>query len=411
MSLPSFVLQTRLRESLSNDVLNIIDAITLDEKQPPRIVGSFQYIVHEYPGDIDLIEEFTGCCSVHKTAITVADNIRRIIERIKKLKYSYLGDFKVGIDHRLYISSGDWVLDKRGNLKLEGYDPKEIKRALSDLLSTNLITDEENKEITRILKSAPTFKEHKKITDKLRGLYILRWSLKELSQGFKILRLNKAIYLEEAIAQGESVIKIDVYSLIQGRFIEISNFFLIKSVNQKGNVTILSSNQSGKEYLAHLMRDIVLYAQPFMKKTIKMAKRLWLRALKEKDSDLILKLYPLFSAGPVKLSQVLSDIETMQNMTSKLNNPPYRMMVRSLQEIKMRLGTVRGDTLPEEKAIKLFKMIDNIKADTTPDVFISQLEDLYNFINEIVDTTTIKYLKENKVDYKHYVQNYLTNYS
>lgn len=410
MRLPSFVLQTRLRESLSHDVLNVIDAVTLDDKQPPRIVGSFQYIVHEYPGDIDLIEEFTGCCSVHDTAVTVANNIRRITERIKKLRYTYLGDFKVGVDQRLYISSGDWVLDERGNLKLEGYDFKQIKTSLSTLLSTGLILEQEHNEIVSLLKSSPTFKEHKKISDRLRNLYVLRWTVKELSQGFKVLRLNKTVYLEEAVAQGGSVIKIDVYSLIQGRFVEISNFFLIKSVNKKGDATILSSNQSGKEYLAHLMRDIVLYAQPFMKKTIKMAKRLWLRAVKEKDKELILKLYPLFSAGPVQLSQVLSDIETMQNMTTKLNNPPYRIMVRSLQEIKMRLGTVRGDTLPEEQAIKLFKMIDKINPDTTVDVFVYQLDELHDFINEIVDSTTIKYLKENKLDYKVYVRTYLKNY-
>lgn len=397
MKLPSFILQTRLKESLPEDIQKIIDSISIDKKQPTKIVGSFQYIIHEYPGDIDGIEEFTGCCSINQSIRTIAKSIKTIALNVKNLKYSYLGDFKAGIDSRFYIETGDWIL-KDKHLELIKYDIKHIKNRLDMLYQSNLLSKQKYDYINSLVVYKPTFLQHKKIYDTIKDLYILRWSLNELLKGRKNLVDNMIISLEEALTK-KTIVKIDLYSLVQNRFIEITNFYVLKSKTEDNRIVSLSVETQRWDYINKLKKDIIIYAQPSLKKLMKMSKRLWLKAIADKNNELLIKLYPLFSSGIAKLYQVLSDIETMMNMIEKLKNPPYRIMIRSLQEIKMRISTIRGDILSEKKALYIFTLIDDIKIET----YTKDLDKLYDFINDIVNINTAKYLENKSINFKDYI--------
>jgi hypothetical protein len=391
----SFILQTREKESLSSDVLRVIDAITLDKKFPSRIVGSFQYKVFEYPGDIDIIEDFTGCCSVAQTAKKVATDIKSVAERIKTLKYAYLGDFKAGIDKRLIIDVGEWKLDSQDMLVLDGYSKIKIEKKLEELYDDGYISKDEYLERIKVLVETPDFKQHQQIYNLLYKMCIIRWSIGELVNGYKVLRKGKTITLEEALSY-KSIVKIDVYSLSQGRFVEISNFYLIKSKTKDGQIIQISQNQ-GTDYIRQLNLDIVIFQKPELQKGMKLAKRLWLRAIYNKDEEQLLQLYPLFSSGTAKLSQILSDIETMQVMIDKLNNPPLRIMTRSLQEIKMRLGTISATDVPPAKMVKILKVIDTIKSDLSSEKFNQKLQKIYDLMTSIVHSNSIRYLKKRNI--------------
>ena len=122
------LLQTRPQKSLSLDTLEAIDIITLDKAYPPNIVGSFKYIVHEYPADIDMFESYKGCCSLEKVSKEIAEKFKEMANRIKSKSDIYLGDFKAGIDHRYYINIG-----KNTNNKLHFYNPETIRKSILEL--------------------------------------------------------------------------------------------------------------------------------------------------------------------------------------------------------------------------------------------------------------------------------------
>ena len=88
------LLQTRPQKSLSLDTIEAIDIITLDKAYPPNIVGSFKYIVHEYPADIDMFESYNGCCSLEKVAKDIADKFKEIA-----INNNFFTFFIISINH------------------------------------------------------------------------------------------------------------------------------------------------------------------------------------------------------------------------------------------------------------------------------------------------------------------------
>lgn len=407
-----YILQKRETNSLSYDVRKVMSALTLDEKQPTKIVGSFQYIVFEYPGDIDMVEEFKSCCTIDSTVISLAKKFKQIAKNIKNLKYTYFGDFKAGFDKRYYIELGVFT----EYLVLVKYKPDKIRAKLDQLLQDNLIKEHLYKKLNNMIIDNPTYKEHENFVKEYKKLFILRWTLKEIEQGYKVLKGNITVTLEDALKQ-KSVVKIDTYSYIQGRFIEITNFYVLESVQKDRSIIKLSSNQAGEDYIKNLKRDLAIYRQPSIKKTMKYAKRLWLKGVYDKDYKLLMRLYPLFSSGSAKLSQIQADIETMQLIISKLKNPPIRIMYRSLQEIKMRMATISASIIPVATSKKVFEIIDDMRQQTpiqnsnnkhdqdideipglTPtEQFNIKLEKIYDILNNVVNSSTLRYLKKNNI--------------
>lgn len=415
------ILQKRERNSLSYDVRKVMDALALDKKQPPKIVGSFQYIVHEYPGDIDMIEEYKSCCNVTQSVNDMAKKFQKVAKKIKNLKSTYFGDFKAGIDMRFFVETGEF--DE--NMMLRGYNSVRITTRLTQMRNQNLISVERLQSLKKLVLDKPSWKQHQEMVSSLKELFIIRWTLDELEKGQKILTNGEKITLAHALTH-QSVVKIDVYSFIQGRFLEITNFFVLGSIDKAGRLTVLSKNQAGEDYIKNLKRDLAVYSQPALKKNMKFAKRLWLKGVHDKNYELLKRLFPLFGSGSAKLSQVLSDIETMQLMISKLKNPPIHAMIRSLQDIKMRMATVSATIIPAKTTRMIFDRIDKLSTpfstpfptspSTVTETFLSavtesrdkvsntelykQLEYMYNTINNVVNKSTIAYFKKHKIIHK-----------
>jgi hypothetical protein len=388
------LVQVRTEQSLSVDTLATIKAITLDPKFPSKIVGSFQYAIHEYPGDIDLMEEYVGCCSVAATAKQVVEGLQQIIENVKKRKLTFLGDFKAGIDKRFDIELGEFVLDARRNLELTNYDATFIKNSINLLYNNDLLPRFECDKLLALVKDAPSYSEHQELLKGMRNHSVLRWTIEDIQRGYKVLRGNVKITLAEAVTM-QTVVKIDVYVLINNRFVEVTNWFLLKSRTRNGKFQTISASMGN--YEDNVLKDIAVYKNPQLKKHMKLAKRMWLYAVKSEDIKTMRKLFPLFSSGIAKLSQIVSDIETLCNMFDKLRFPPIRLMVDELQDIKMRMGTIMNNILPIKSATKVYNIINTLSVHTKPDTILKRLRIIEGILDGRVNRTARAFLLKAKL--------------
>lgn len=389
------LLQTRPQKSLSLDTIEAIDIITLDKAYPPNIVGSFKYIVHEYPADIDMFESYNGCCSLEKVSKDIADKFKEIAQRIKSKTDIYLGDFKAGIDHRYYVNIG-----KNTNNKLHFYNPENIRKTILDLKEKNLYSEEEANELLLKVIEHPTIQEYNELDNLLQKRYTIRWTIDELFSGVKVLPLDVEITLEEAVSQ-KGVVKIDIWVYLNNRYIEMTNWYMLTYEDSEGRVHNLSVKP--EKYESSILKDLKHYNDPVVNKYMKLAKRLWLYAVLKNDKKLMFALYPLFSSGAAKMYQILGEIETIHNILEKIKKPSMPTIIANIEDWKTRLGTIMTDTLPMSIAYNINKKIDYIiEHKNKKEVILVYLDDISEKLNEYVNIYVKRYFNRKKINVDKY---------
>lgn len=389
------LLQTRPQKSLSLDTLEAIDIITLDKAYPPNIVGSFKYIVHEYPADIDMFESYKGCCSLEKVSKEIAEKFKEMANRIKSKSDIYLGDFKAGIDHRYYINIG-----KNTNNKLHFYNPETIRKSILELKEKKLYSEEEANELLLKVIEHPTIQEYNELDNLLQKRYTIRWTIDELFTGVKVLPLDIKITLEEAVSQ-KGVVKIDIWVYLNNRYIEMTNWYMLTYEDSSGKVHNLSVKP--EKYENSILKDLKHYNDPVVNKYMKLAKRLWLYAVLKNNKKLMFALYPLFSSGAAKMYQILGEIETIHNILEKIKKPAMPTIIANIEDWKTRLGTILLDTLPLNIAYNINKKIDYIiEHKNKKEVILVYLDDISEKLNEYVNRYVKKYFLRKKINVNKY---------
>ena len=99
--------------------------------------------------------------------------------------------------------------------------------------------------------------------------YIVRWNINELIQGHKMVGNPEnqiKIYLNNAL-KDKTVCKLDLWAQVDNHYTDITNFFVLSYLNQKGNEILLSP--AFKDYEENLIHDIKKY---YESNPLKMAK-------------------------------------------------------------------------------------------------------------------------------------------
>jgi len=340
MNKPRFdVLATRSEESLSQETNQIIDIITIDPETFP--VGSFKYRAHRYPGDIDIFEQVKACCTKATAKNKIAKNLMNLGIKINNAKSRgvFLGDFKAGIDERYRFDIGSIDVNlKSPDTHIIGYNGSSIRKNLQNLLAENLLTKDE---YYKLISLAPlkdiTADQWEILNDTLRKYYVIRWSLEELIAGQKFIGLDKKlIKLEDAITHN-TLVKIDIYAPIKGKYNELSNFFLLIVQYPDGSEDVL--NAKLEDRIKSLKTDLAKYSSKEHRNSLKLAKRLWNYALTKKDEKFYDELYPLFNSDAAMLSQITSEITVLCDMFTKLprENIPIKTLIKQIDGFKERI--------------------------------------------------------------------------
>lgn len=380
--------QTRNMESLPADVVKAIELVTLDPAYPPQIVGSFKYVVHEYPADIDLFEPVRGCCTADDVARKVVNRLQDMVNKLVKLPNTYLADFKAGTDRRYELDIG-----KLTGATLSRYSPDRIRSAIRKLHAEGLLSDGEVSEWLKAVLNRPTLQDFLDLKGLVHDKQAVRWTAKEMLKGHKTLPNKVKLTLAEALTQ-KSIVKIDVWVLINGRFVELTNWYHIELT---GNRTEALTQPLGN-YSESLMKDIEYYSNPELGKYMKLAKRIWNHAVLRNQRALMVALYPLFSSGAAKMYQIMGEMETIAKLLRKYGNKVDMPTVRmNIEEWKARLGTVMVDTLPTKTAMRCYKKIDAVLKTRSREMAITLIYDLHEMLEYWVDKAVKKYVKRKRI--------------
>jgi hypothetical protein len=390
ITLNAALTQTRPLTSLSLDTINAIHLITLDPEFSPTIVGSFKYVVHEYPADIDMFETYKSCCSLTTAKKDIADKFKHMAKRIQGSQHIYLGDFKAGFDQRYYIDIGSV-----NGSDINNYHPENIKIDIYKLKETNLLTAKECNDLLAKVVKTPKLKQFYDLESQIKKKYVVRWKLDEMVKGKKLLPLDVEITLAEALTH-KSIVKIDIWVYLNQRYIEMTNMFMLTFNDTKHHLHNLSVKPEA--YELSLMEDLHKYSNRSINKYMKLAKRLWVYAVLKGNTKIMKILYPLFSSSASKMYQITGEIETIVNILEHIQRPLLSSIKTNIEDWKTRLGTVMIDTLPIAVANDIFTTIDSIvKKIHNKEFVITHLEELSDTLVIYINKYVKKFLIKNKL--------------
>lgn len=296
------ILSKRDASMFSSKLKDIISVITLEENVEP--VGSFSYLVHQYPSDIDLREVivFNGSRSEAQVYFTnqISDMARRLKTRIRNV---FFIDFKAGFDPELQINIGS--LTKPG--VYEGYNLNAIRSRIKDLYNRKIISAPTRDRLNLLAKENPSYLEWVDFDEAIRQLYTLRWTLDEVIAQRKMLSRGRTIYLKDALSG--TLVKLDVAAPVRGAgdYVEVSNFMHLKYMDN-GQEVFLTQDEG--DFITSIFQQIEFFSA-VGSKSLKIAKRMWILAREKQDYELLYKLTPLMSSNPAALNQVAAEAEVL----------------------------------------------------------------------------------------------------
>lgn len=350
---PVDIYRKRDMHGLSTDTQDIIRLITFSDSIDP--VGSFKYKAHKYPGDIDIFEPVKICCTKATATSKIVAELQQIARKVKQSKTVFWGDFKAGLD---------LILKPQIDQSIEAYS----QRTGINPLGQNY------PESTR---------EH----------YIVRWTEDDVLLGSKKLKSGTELSLEEAITH-DTLVKLDLWAPVEGNYTEVTNFFLFVMQDQDGVEQVLNAQLGDR--MASLNHDIEKYGSKEHWNPLKLAKRLWNRALYTKDFRLTDRLYPLFSSGAAQLNQVAGESETLRFMFRDLTSAELtnvrQKLINQISGFKRRINDVNDIDLDTDED-ELYRLLDLAIAGDGNEDTIGALLQSEKIIKAIVSAYSEQFLK------------------
>lgn len=332
------IISKKSLESYPEEVIRNIKLMSIDKDKLAEPFGSYTYRIQKYPGDIDLVEEFYDCCTPEDVAKKFAEKFKKIVKDIISLKMHYISDIKAGIDYRYdedigILYEGVYIVSEDFDSLIEDYK--------------DLFSEEEIDKLKKHTKHEyMTPDDYDIVNEIFREHLVLRWTPEEILSGKKQLIGNEEITLEEAVTTF-SHIKLDMITVINQKFVEITNFFALAVKDANGKYTpinvFLVKGQEGfnKMNIDQLKIQIekLFYSNKFFN-PFKMIKRMWALARQINDREIIYKLVPFISGETSHLYQIKSEIDTILNVYEKAHKNPSKTILKQLQNIKNTLSTI-----------------------------------------------------------------------
>ncbi len=355
-------------QSFPDYLLKNIKLLTFSEDTPPKPVGSYTYTSQKYSADVDLVEEFKTCCTIDDVVKNFSNRIKTIIKTISKYESPYISDIKIGEDQRFDVNVGKF---NNGYVK---FNNDEVINKTNELYKNKLIDRETKNEIMKNIKLYYDKKLSyyvEAIEEIFRNLKVIRWTSKEIIQGYKKLVGDVNITIEEA-AKIKSVIKIDLIALVNNKYTEITNVLLLIAELKNGKNIMINFEETN--ITDELSKDIekMLFSQYFYN-PFKGLKRMYSLARELKDKTMLNRLENMVTGNISLLYQIKSEIEAIILLLEKFK-PPITNINNQLQDMKARLINVTElnkyqnltdeyiNKATEEKDIeKKIKLLDGIK--------------------------------------------------
>jgi len=278
----------------SDEVLRVIKAMSFTGGKGVKLVGSYTLRNQVYAGDVDALELVRI-----KSVKDCVKRFQRVAEEVVKIPYTYISDIKCGSIEEWRVVPTTATIEEG---KVVGYDRDAILAKVKQLYDTKIIDAEQFSIAKRMLKPNVNAVEFLALQKELR-YNILRWNLKEVVAGFKVLQDGRKYTLEEGV-QSPTITKLDCVSWISGN--HFTDFEMIYEFSLKGRII-----NKGLRDLDLAIRESVL----LMRKEgnyFKMAKRMYALARYYEYKHDLEPLNNLFIGDLGRLYGVYGDAEALK---------------------------------------------------------------------------------------------------
>jgi len=289
----------------STPLIKVLKAISLG---PPNVVGSSADPRILYSADYDMVESM-------KVTSTSERQFQKKIKQIQKV--GKITDIKCG-----EISAWNLLLKASvKNGKVRNYNHKEELAHLAELWQYQLITHDE------FMYGSEKLVEHLDpvqflLLKKELRFGLLRWTVKEVEQGYKKLRGGEFITLEDAF-KTKGLTKVDVVAWIINKYVEVSNIIIWLKPNKQPYTYV-------PQLYASLAEDILLYAAEG--NYVKVAKRMYSLSKQYKDVEIQNKISSILNSPIGRLYMLVADLEVLQDFPGAVRQSRKRKELDLLKD-------------------------------------------------------------------------------
>ena len=350
--------------------------------------GSAIYRIQAYPGDVDLLEDYSKCCSAGDVTARFAKDLQKIVRRVVDTRLHYYSEIKAGVDERYNIDIG--------TMKDGRYTPTDLATKIPPFVKSGLISAEDANIIISAANDARTSKtsynDYDIVMYVLRKYYILRWSAAEVLHGKKSLVGGISITLQDALKEN-SLIKIDEITIINGRFVEVTNAYFLSYPRHNRDIMVNEPHDVYKDLPLDIEK---LYYSDMWYNPFKALKRAFAlaRAADNKDNmvyrKILQKLFPFISSNTSLVYQIKSELEAILVVLQTSKSIPKANIDNQIDSMKFRLSTVIE--LSTTVVVDLSTDINKITAAPAKILKIPLVEALIKDLKKIINHNTIAYM-------------------
>lgn len=367
---------TKPEESYSKDLKDNIKMLSFFPKGHATPFGSFIYKIQKYPGDVDLVEEYSENTSVDEVINSFMKNLKRVVKDILSSKLHYFSEFKCGLDKRYDIDIGYCV---NGFYDI---NPNLGKIAL-EFFDAGLFNKNEIDTLIKIIDGYVTTGDGYDIVFNIfRNRRVLRWTAEEILAGKK--RANGQTFKLVDCLHDKTAVKIDVLLLYNNRFIEMTNFVALEVGGPENWINIDMAAQHNLKVGLPIEIE-KLYFSNYYYSPFKMIKRMFSLARNQRDVHILSKIIPILSSDVSYLYQIKSEIDVILLILEKVKSPPMKTIKNELDLTKGRLVNILQ--FSDEEMKKMLDIIDEC-------IEINNKEQIFVFLNHLNN----KYIKP-KINY------------
>jgi hypothetical protein len=322
------------------------------------IFGSYIFMAQTYPSDVDLIEEVVQCCGRDDVILKMFKIIHRIIKEVQSDSGVFFSEFKAGLDDRYDLDIKDYdFIDEIDYL----YDSKYLNKTEYQTINDNYpVRSRENEEI---------------INEILRLRKVLRWSVKEIKQGYKMLIGRKKKTLKDAFDDFTPV-KIDILAPVSGKYIEITNFFILAAEKKNGE----------KDYI-----NFTYDYEGTIREAIRKYSGTYNRTNGPIYEDYLLRLTPLLQDNIGILYQIKAEIEAIILLYENHKSLPYEILKKQIDGFKNRISysTIDGED-KDYMYVRINEVVSNFK---NKKIVLSRLDLILKLLKVVIDEKALDYLE------------------
>lgn len=361
---------------ISEDINSVINLLSYDiYNNKAQLSGSSNLRSQINYSDYDLfnVVNLKQNQSIEQNKKEIYVKILGKVEEIEKSNDTmWMTDLKAGINDSLYIN----LRKETSQEIINFYRTKEINKEISKDEFKNLYSLYEKYEQNDII-SIYNFLEA------CRKLYTLRWSFKELKQGFKSLNGKRKTF-EDAV--DDSIItKLDLITWNEPLFNEFSNIYQFIKSGKEVNFSFDNIQLS-------LRKDITLFYK--LNKTFKCLKRLFVLAELDTNQELQIKLTTLFNSDVGLCYKLNGHLNNILELLEKGHKPSFDKLNISIQDLKMKLSNVWSFDFSD----KVFQTLDDISKLKNYESIKKGLKPIIDIFSKLVNQQAMIFIKDNNLE-------------